>query len=38
MEVETLVKALEVPLMDAVVLLADDRKGYMPLPALELAA
>jgi hypothetical protein len=37
-EVETLAKALEVPLTDAVALLADDREGYMPPPALELAA
>jgi hypothetical protein len=29
---------LEVPLTDAVVLLADNREGYMPPPALELAA
>jgi hypothetical protein len=36
-EVETLAKALEVPLTDAVALLADDREGYVPLPALELA-
>jgi len=27
-----------VPLTDAVALLADDREGYMPPPALELAA
>jgi hypothetical protein len=37
-EVETLAKALEVPLMDAITLLVDDREGYMPLLALELAA
>ena len=37
-EVETLAKALEVPLTDAVALLADDREGYVPPPALELAA
>jgi hypothetical protein len=36
-EVETLAKALKVPLTDAVALLADDREGYVPLPALELA-
>jgi hypothetical protein len=29
---------LEVPLTDAVALLADDYKGYVPPPALELAA
>jgi hypothetical protein len=33
-----LAKALEVPLTDTVVLLADNREGYVPLPALELAA
>jgi hypothetical protein len=36
-EVETLAKALEVPLTDAVALLADDCEGYVPPPALELA-
>jgi hypothetical protein len=29
---------LEVPLTDTVALLADDREGYVPPPALELAA
>jgi hypothetical protein len=29
---------LEVPLTDAVALLADDREGYVPPPALNLAA
>jgi hypothetical protein len=29
---------LKVPLTNAVALLTDDRKGYVPLPALELAA
>jgi hypothetical protein len=36
-EVKTLAEALEVPLTDAVALLADDREGYAPPPALELA-
>jgi hypothetical protein len=29
---------LEIPLTDAITLLTDNREGYMPLPALELAA
>jgi hypothetical protein len=35
-EVETLVKALGVPLTDVIALLVNDHKGYMPLLALEL--
>ena len=37
-EVETLAKVLEVPLTDAVALLADDREGYVPPAALARAA
>jgi hypothetical protein len=37
-EVETLTKALEVPLTDAVALLTDNHEGYVPPPALELVA
>ncbi|PMD51127.1 uncharacterized protein K444DRAFT_543805, partial [Hyaloscypha bicolor E] len=36
-EVETLAKALEIPLIDAIILLANNRKSYISPLALELA-